>query len=137
MNLLPVFKKTPIKFGMVSYAKYHTSPVLLVQISRALFIHIGPYTYSSSSRSHLIVGSLQQTQFSSSQFYHGLHLLLFRPIALMSRLTQSIHLCFGLPLFLLPGGTISRVFLPTYRWSRLFTCPNHLSTPVLLSCTSL
>ena len=32
-------------------------------------------------------------------------------MALMSRLTQAIHLCFGLPLFLLPGGTISRVFL--------------------------
>ena len=34
-------------------------------------------------------------------------------IALMFRLTQSIHLCFGLPRFLLPGGTISRVCLPT------------------------
>ena len=29
--------------------------------------------------------------------------------------------------FILPGGTISRVFLPTYSWSSLFTCPNHLS----------
>ena len=54
------------------------------------------------------------------------------PMALMSRLTQSIHLCFGLPLFLLlPGGTISRVFLPTYSWSRLFTWPNHLSLTFL------
>ena len=44
------------------------------------------------------------------------------PMAHMSRLTQSIHLCFVLPLFvlfLLPAGTISRVFLPTYSWSRL------------------
>ena len=49
------------------------------------------------------------------------------PMALMSRLTQSIHLCFRLPLFLLPGDTISRVFLPTHSWSRLFTWPNHLS----------
>ena len=49
----------------------------------------------------------------------------------MSRLTQSIHLCFGLPLFLLPGGTISRVFLPTYSLSRLFTWPNHLSLAFL------
>ena len=31
------------------------------------------------------------------------------PMALMSRLTQSIHLCFGLPRFLLPGVTISSV----------------------------
>ena len=29
---------------------------------------------SSSSRSHLIMGSLRQTQFSSSQFCHGLHI---------------------------------------------------------------
>ncbi len=49
------------------------------------------------------------------------------PMALVSRLTQSIHLCFGLPLFLLPGCTISRVFLPTYSWSRLFAWPNHLN----------
>ena len=33
---------------------------------------------SSSSRSHLVVGLLRQTQFSSSQFCHGLHLLSFR-----------------------------------------------------------
>ena len=53
------------------------------------------------------------------------------PMALMSRSTQSIHLCFGLPLFLLPGGTISRVFLPTYSRSRLPTWPNHLSLAFL------
>ena len=49
----------------------------------------------------------------------------------MSRLIQSIHLCFGLPRFLLPGGTISSVFLPTYSLSRLFTWPNHLSRAFL------
>ena len=47
-------------------------------------------------------------------------------IDLMSRLTQSIHLCFGLPLHLLPGGTVSSVCPPTQSWRRLFTCPNHL-----------
>ena len=99
------------------------------------------------------MGSLRQTQFSSSQFCHRLLLLLAAPLscgvaaadtillqsvlswtssfvipmALMSRLTQSIHLWFGLPLLLLPGGTISRVFLPTYSWSRLFACPNQPS----------
>ena len=48
---------------------------------------------------------------------------------LMFRLTHSIHLCFGLPLprRLLPCGTISVVDLPTISWSRLFTCPHHLS----------
>ena len=35
------------------------------------------------------------------------------PIALMSRLTQSVHLCFGLPLFLLPCFTIASVCCPT------------------------
>ena len=35
------------------------------------------YITSFSSRSHLVVASLRQTQFSSSQFCHGLHLLLF------------------------------------------------------------
>ena len=48
------------------------------------------------------------------------------PIAIVSRLTQSTKLCFGRPLFLLPGGTMSRVFLPTYSWFRPYTCPNHL-----------
>ena len=52
-------------------------------------------------------------------------------MALVSRLTQYIHLCFGLLLFLLPGCTISRVFLPTYSWSRLFAWPNHLSLAFL------
>ena len=85
---------------------------------------------SSSSCSHLAVGSLRQTQFSSSQFCHGLRLSSFRWLC-MSRLTQSINLCFGLPLFLLPGGTISRVFLPTYSWSRLFTWPNYISLAFL------
>ena len=42
------------------------------------------------------------------------------------------------PSLLLPGGTISRVFLPTYSWSRLFTWPNHLSLAFLhLSVCSL
>ena len=53
---------------------------------------------------HLKVGSLQQTQFSSSQFCHGLHLL---SQYLLSRLTQSIHLCFGLPILLLSSTLYS------------------------------
>ena len=52
-------------------------------------------------------------------------------MALRSRLTQSIHLCFGLPLLLLPDGTISRVFRPTYSLYLLFTCPHHLSLDFL------
>ena len=33
--------------------------------------------------------------------------------------------------FLLPGGTISRVFLSMYSWYRLLTCPNHLNLAFL------
>ena len=43
----------------------------------------------------------------------------------------SLHLkiFFGLPLFLFPGNSISIIFLPTYSWSLLITCPYHLSLP--------
>ena len=53
------------------------------------------------------------------------------PVAVMSRLKQSTHLCFGHPRFLLPGGTISRVFLPKLSWFRLFTWSTHLSRAFL------
>ena len=46
------------------------------------------------------------------------------PIALMSRLTQFTHLCFGLPLFLLPGGTISSLSSDVF-----FVPPLHVSKP--------
>ena len=44
---------------------------------------------SSSSCSYLVVESLRQTQFSSSQFWTSYFVV---PMALMSRLKQSIHL---------------------------------------------
>ena len=47
----------------------------------------------------------------------------------------SLHLTnllFGLPLFLFPGNSISIIFLPTYSWSLLMTCPYHLSLPSLI-----
>ena len=53
------------------------------------------------------------------------------PMALMSRLTQSIHL-FSVLLLLFPGGTFSSVFLPTYSWSRVFTCSNLVGLVFLL-----
>ena len=49
-------------------------------------------------------------------------------------LLSSSQFCHGQEnkiLVLFPGGTISGVFLPTYSWSRLFTCPNHLSLAFL------
>ena len=46
-----------------------------------------------------------------------------RPIvsmSLMARLTQSIHLCFGLPLLFLPGGTISSLSSGVFLVSPLY-----------------
>ena len=82
---------------------------------------------------HLIMGSLHAggTQFFSSQLCHARTSSSVVPIALMSLLTQSTHLCFGVPLLLLPGGTISRVVPPTYSCSRFFTCPNHLNLALM------
>ncbi|XP_061651367.1 mitochondrial 2-oxodicarboxylate carrier isoform X2 [Phyllopteryx taeniolatus] len=54
------------------------------------------------------------------------------PTALMSSLTTSINLLFGLPLALLPGSSILIVLLPIYSLFLLWTCPNHRS---LLSLT--
>ena len=45
---------------------------------------------------------------------------------------KSRNLLFGLPLFLFPGNSISIIFLPTYSWSLLMTCPYHLSLPSLI-----
>ena len=44
-------------------------------------------------------------------------------MALMSRLTQSIYLCFGF--------FFSQVCIPTWSWSLLLTCPNQLRLPFL------
>ena len=44
----------------------------------------------------------------------------------------SKNILFGLPLFLFPGNSISIIFLPTYSWSLLMTCPYHLSLPSLI-----
>ena len=50
----------------------------------------------------------------------------------LSSLTTYKNLLFGLPLFLFPGNSISIIFLPTYSWSLLMTCPYHLSLPSLI-----
>ena len=56
----------------------------------------------------------------------------FAPTSSISSFTASKNLLFGLPLFLFPGYSISIVFLPTYSWSLLMTCPYHLSLPSLI-----
>ena len=71
--------------------------------------------------------SLRQTQYS----HPASSVMDFIPMTLMPRLTPSTDLCFGLPGFLLPGGTIFRAILPTYSWYRLLTCPSHLKIAFL------
>ncbi|KAF7708492.1 hypothetical protein HF521_017549 [Silurus meridionalis] len=45
----------------------------------------------------------------------------------MSFLNTSINLLLGLPLFLLPGGSILSILLLIYPMSLLCTCPNHFN----------
>ena len=52
--------------------------------------HSTQFLSSSSSRSHLVVGSLRQTQFSSSQFCHGPHLSSFRWLSCLGWHSPSI-----------------------------------------------
>ena len=76
---------------------------------------------SSPSRPSLIVGSLRQTRFSSSQFRRGLHLLPSRYFSV-----HTVHPSqLWSPSPRLPSDTISGVCLLTYSCSRLFTCRNH------------
>ena len=56
----------------------------------------------------------------------------FAPTSSISSFTTSKNLLFGLPLFLFPGNSISIIFLPSYFWSLLITCPYHLSLPSLI-----
>ena len=87
-------------------------------------------TSSSSSRSRLVVAVAASDRILLQPVLSWTSSFVVR-MALVSRSMQSIHLCFGLPAFRLPGGTISRVFLATYSWSRLVTLSNHLSLAFL------
>ena len=59
------------------------------------------------------------------------------PTLSISSRTTSNHLFLGLPLFLLPGTSISSVLLPTYSASLLFTCPYHCSLAPLIFSPNL
>ena len=54
------------------------------------------------------------------------------PTFFVSSFTTSRNFLFGLPLFFFSGNSISIIFLPTYFWSLLVTCPYHLSLPSLI-----
>ncbi|KAI5104455.1 sodium/calcium exchanger 1 isoform X3 [Silurus meridionalis] len=49
------------------------------------------------------------------------------PTTCISSLTTSINLLLGLPLFLLPGGSILSILLLIYPMSLICTCPNRLN----------
>ena len=51
---------------------------------------------SSSSRSHLVVGSMRRTQFSPSQFCHGLHLVLLSFLSFFLALPVFLNVLFDL-----------------------------------------
>ncbi|KAF7705066.1 hypothetical protein HF521_020352, partial [Silurus meridionalis] len=51
----------------------------------------------------------------------------FKPITCMSSLNTSINLLLGLPLYLLPSGSILSILLQIYPMSLLCTFPNHFN----------
>ena len=56
----------------------------------------------------------------------------FAPTSPLTSFTTSRNLLFGHPIFVYPGYFISIMFLPTYSWFLLMTCPYHLSLPSLI-----
>ena len=56
----------------------------------------------------------------------------FAPTSPISSFTTSKNLLSSFPLFLFSGNSIFIIFLPTYSWSLLMTCPYHLSLPSLI-----
>ena len=75
-----------------------------------LLLSASPYSGSPQRDSNL-----HFTGFTSSPF--------LAPTLSMSFLIKSIHLLFGLSLFLMPGTAISIILFPTLSSYLLFTCP--------------
>ena len=88
---------------------------------------------SSSSRSHLVVGSLRQTQFSSSQFCHGPRLSSFRRLSCLSWHSPSISASVFLAFFSRAVPSPEYFFLRSLGLASL----RGQITWVALSCTSL
>ena len=91
--------------------------------------------YLRSSSSSSFGFSLQSGV--ATAYHHSPNLSVFNVRLLrtnfpISSFTTSKNLLFGLPLFLFPSNSISIIFLPTYSWSLLMTCPYHLSLPSLI-----
>ena len=85
------------------------------QFSQYLFLLLSAFPFDQGWPQRIIF--LQTVLFSTS--------VSFAPTSFIS-FTTSKNLLFGLPLFLLPGNSISITFLPTYSLSLLMTYPYHL-----------
>ena len=103
----------------MGYARFITQPIAIFIVRKSssfgLFFQSGVATaYHHSPNLSVFNIRLLCTNFPISSF------------------TTSKNLLFGLPLFLFPNNSISIIFLPTYSWSLLMTCPYHLSLPSLI-----
>ena len=85
-------------------------------------------SFSSSSPFGLFFQSGVATAYHHSPNLSVFNIRLF-PI---SSFTTSKNRLFGLPLLHFPGNSISIIFLLTYSWSLLMTCPYHLILPSLI-----
>uniref|UniRef100_A0A3P8WWC6 Protease associated domain containing 1 n=1 Tax=Cynoglossus semilaevis TaxID=244447 RepID=A0A3P8WWC6_CYNSE len=108
--------------------------VVLVERGGCSFVEKAHYVEEAGGKAVLLLLSALSLFFSGfAQHIIDFHLSLFSafstltPTICMSSLTTSIYLLFGLPLFLLPGSSISNILLPMYPLSLLCTCPNHLN----------
>ena len=121
-----------IVFEFYTAPLYSEHPITLMARFKAVHFKLSPSSFSSSSsRSHLFVGSLRQTQFSSSQYCHGLHPSSFRwphvsvDTVHPSLLRSSSHSS--------PGW----YHLQSLSSYVVLVSPLYQTTSVALSCTSL
>ena len=87
-----------------------------------LLLRLSAFPFNQGWPQHIIF--LQTVLFSTPVFS--------APTSPIFSFTTSRNLLFRLPLSLFPGNSIYIIFLPTYSWSLLMTCPYHLSLPTLI-----
>ena len=89
-------------------------------------MHIRIYQNVNITKKHLLV------LLSAFPFSQGWPQRIIASTSSISSFTTSKNLLFGLPLLLFLAHSISIIFLPTYSWSLLMTCPYHLSLSSLI-----
>ena len=124
-ELLAIFQQNLMKFAVHHYG--------IVSLKRTEGTFIKHYKYSSSSASFptFMWGRcfLCYIHWTRSCPYSPENSLSNKSFLMLSNL-----LCFGLPLLLFPGTSITITIFPTHSSSLLKTCPYHFN---LLSCTFL